>query len=437
MLSRTFISFALIFLLISCGEDSSNGPKNGNGGTEIPCTAANEGMIVKPADSEDERLCKDGAWVNIPVSSSSAEFPNNSSSSTIEVTEPSSSSQTIKNEDSSSSLSSSSQTIKDEKSSSSVEPSSSSVKESQSSSSETISSSSSEELVESSSSDETKMFLCDDGVTYVLDLANCEKISSSSVAESSSSSLSESSSSEEKESSSSLESSSSFEESSDSEISSSSEENSSSSFSSSSWNSAYDAENNTLTDFRDGNVYKTVTIGNQVWMAENLNYLPENIPSKCYEASPGPSVCGGGKAYTLEEGDCSVYGRLYESRISSLSASFGCSMDICPDGWRIPSQNQWKTLFDFLGGVRSAGRKIKAKGFWRDETLTDPVGFSALPAGIYDVYDGFNWRSDSLLAVFAVRSYPDNSIWLYASADSVLFGLTTERFYFAYRCIKN
>ena len=152
--------------------------------------------------------------------------------------------------------------------------------------------------------------------------------SSSSEAESSSSSAKSSSSDAESLSSSAKSSSSKTQSSSSLEQSSSSAKSSSSVSSSSALKSIYDAENNTLTDLRDGRVYKTTTIGTQIWMAENLNYLPKDTAGTYFA---GRSVCGGGEYQSLQEGDCSIYGRLYEKNINAYS---GFNKNICPDGWK-------------------------------------------------------------------------------------------------------
>jgi len=123
-------------------------------------------------------------------------------------------------------------------------------------------------------------------------------------------------------------------------------------------------------DSRDGKTYKTVKIGNQTWMAENLNY--EAKGSKCYENKP---------AY------CKKYGRLY---INSAE---------CPKGWHIPDNLEWETLMYLAGGRNSfAGKKLKSRDGWddyEDDNVkksgngTDDFGFSALPSGYgYHDYDG-------------------------------------------------
>ena len=124
------------------------------------------------------------------------------------------------------------------------------------------------------------------------------------------------------------------------------EESSSSVLSSSSMNSIYDAENNTLTDLRDNQVYKTVTIGEQIWMAENLNYETD-VGSYCY---------GDSAEY------CKKYGRLYTWATAvgkpENECGFGkryCDLGegnvrgVCPAGWHLPSMIEWEALFFAVG----------------------------------------------------------------------------------------
>ena len=119
---------------------------------------------------------------------------------------------------------------------------------------------------------------------------------------------------------------------------------------------ATDDAENTFTDPRDGKVYKTVKIGDQVWMAENLAYDAEG--SKCYDNNPA----NGEK-----------YGRLYD---------WETAMKVCPPGWHLPSEQEWEVLVDSAGGKKIAGKKLKAKNGWaRNGNGTDEFGFSALPGG--------------------------------------------------------
>ena len=324
------------------------------------------------------------------------------------------------------------------------------------------SSSSSEKPVESSSSEETKLYLCEDGKTYVLDPANCEKVSSSSEAVSSSSDnkpisssseVQESSSSEMSSSSEKIDSSSSKVESSSSEAttqsssenveeSSSSEDSVESSsseiiaVSSSSLNSVYDAENNTLTDLRDGQVYKTVTIGSQVWMAENLNYLPKDTVGTVFA---GLSICGGGEIGSMQEGNCSVYGRLYEKNINAYDHY---NENICPDDWNVPTLTQWKTLVNYVGGNEIAGNVLKSNNNsnWSGTNLTDKYGFSATSAGFFYKTKGFNYKNNEKMAVFTIhnlKSYESNAIRIYDTQDTVNFQGFGNGYYLAVRCIKD
>jgi len=113
---------------------------------------------------------------------------------------------------------------------------------------------------------------------------------------------------------------------------------------------------NTLTDARDGKKYRKVTIGDQTWMAENLNYEMKG------------SLC-----YNKEESNCQKYGRLYNWSVAKSA---------CPQGWHLPSDDEWTKLTKFAGGASTAGKKLKATSGWQKKgNGTDDYGFSALPGG--------------------------------------------------------
>ena len=114
-------------------------------------------------------------------------------------------------------------------------------------------------------------------------------------------------------------------------------------------------------DLRDGKKYKTVQIGSQTWMAENLNY--EIADSYCYNN---------------DTSNCKKYGRLY-TRDTALKA--------CPAGWHLPSMDEFKALIETVGGEKIAGEKLKSKSGWNDGgNGSYAFGFSALPAGVW--FDG-------------------------------------------------
>ena len=162
---------------------------------------------------------------------------------------------------------------------------------------------------------------------------------------------------------------------------------------------------NYFTDARDNKRYAYVMIGEQTWMAENLNYNATS--SICYDNDPA---------------NCDKYGRLYnwvtamgidaKYEAEKWSGSNVKHEGICPTGWHLPSNEEWQELVDFAGGNVTAEKKLKAASGWRGSNFenesgngTDDYGFSALPAGgnggfvfsVYLVGYGGHWWSSSEL----------------------------------------
>lgn len=220
-----------------------------------------------------------------------------------------------------------------------------------------------------------------------------------------------------------------------SEKSSSSGKSSSSFSSSSALKSIYDAGNNTLTDLRDGQVYKTVTIGTQVWMAENLNYLPKDTVGTYFA---GRSVCGGGEYESLQEGDCSVYGRLYEISIVNRPAYRNM---MCPDGWDVPTTVQYQRLVSFLESDVVNKLKTNEAGFWSQiDSNTNKSGFSAKPSGHYNIHCGFDCSEKEKIpnAAFAknTESTVRNAFHIYNEDSYSIDAGFGQGFFIAFRCIK-
>jgi uncharacterized protein (TIGR02145 family) len=117
-------------------------------------------------------------------------------------------------------------------------------------------------------------------------------------------------------------------------------------------------ETGTFTDSRDEKDYKTVKIGTQTWMAENLSY---KASSDCW-------------AYINDESFVSIYGYLY---------SWEAAKAACPSGWHLPSDEEWSTLINYLGGVKVAGGKLKSTSDFQSPNTgaTNESGFTALPGG--------------------------------------------------------
>jgi uncharacterized protein (TIGR02145 family) len=149
----------------------------------------------------------------------------------------------------------------------------------------------------------------------------------------------------------------------------------------------------TVTDI-DGNEYKTVRIGNQIWMGENLRVTRFNDGTSINYAAGFESFLSDGVAsytfynahdvyFTYANGDNgynkSTYGALYDRPVV-LS-----ELNVCPDGWHVSTNEDWIELAAFIGGVETAGAKLREVGteHWKSSNSneTNEAGFSALPGG--------------------------------------------------------
>ena len=379
-----------LLMLVSCGDDDSGkSPVQSEFGEsssgEVDSSSSDK--VTEPAEGESSSSSK-----KIALSSSTPRSDKKSSSSSSKEKKSSSSSK-VETSSSKKSSSSSSNPRKDNKSSSS------SVKNPEPGEGSSSSESSSSGIVTQNSSSSSE---------------NPGPIENSSSSEESSSSLNP--------------------------VESSSSEMSSSSVSSSSaLMSIYDAENNTLTDLRDNHVYKTVTIGTQVWMAQNIDYLPEDTVGTKYG---GLTICGGGESGTAIEGDCSVHGRLYERRV--LIDSKGDGRVVCPDGWKVPSLGDWKILIDFLGGESIAGKKMKLNdnSMWGENMVhTNESGFSATLTGFFYFLGTFNQGVSSKYRQTSMLIYPVDGVevktkTIYTDEDSIKDDGFGPNYGISVRCIK-
>jgi len=163
------------------------------------------------------------------------------------------------------------------------------------------------------------------------------------------------------------------------------------------------SSDSSFTDSRDGNVYKTVTIGNQVWMAENLKYLPSVV---------GPNTGSNTTAYYYIFGyngtsvtdakattNYATYGVLYNwpaamAGTASSSSNPSGVQGVCPAGWHLPSDAEWTQLTDYLGGESVAGGKLKEAGtsHWTSPNTgaTNETCFTALPGGCRSNNESFS-----------------------------------------------
>ena len=178
-----------------------------------------------------------------------------------------------------------------------------------------------------------------------------------------------------------------------------------------------------LTDSRDNQVYKTVVIGSQTWMAQNLNYgtyISDGASGAVYQKGV-QKFC-----YSNTESNCTTDGGLYQwhtamgfasscaKGICASQISIGNHQGICPAGWHVPKSTEWDALQTYLGGWAVAGSKMKLNNTgsinWDDAKYNsgNSSGFSALPSGYrnnngdfkFRRFDSFFWEtteySDSL-----------------------------------------
>ena len=150
-----------------------------------------------------------------------------------------------------------------------------------------------------------------------------------------------------------------------------------------------------MTDPRDGQIYKTVKIGNQGWMAENLNYAdsvatPSLMGKSCCFLNKVENCAVAGRLYTWMAAIDSV--KLYKDKFVKCGVGKTCSLPdtvygICPPGWHLPTNKEWKTLFNEVGGILTASEVLKSKTGWLDNgNGTDDFGFSGLPVGERSAY---------------------------------------------------
>ena len=166
--------------------------------------------------------------------------------------------------------------------------------------------------------------------------------------------------------------------------------------------------NKLFIDSRDGNIYRTVRIGNQEWMAENLKFLP-NL------ASPGTNSHESSCHYVYEYYSVDIN----EAKSTDNYKSYGvlynwvAAVEACPKGWHLPKYSELMELVDYLGGDNIAGSKLKKSGtaYWKEANtgFGKDIGFSALPGGVclmngtfYHLgYYGFWWIAAEENEIFA------------------------------------
>ena len=191
----------------------------------------------------------------------------------------------------------------------------------------------------------------------------------------------------------------------------------------------------------DNNNYATVQIGNQIWMAENLKTTHYKngtaIPNVTNNTTWNGLTTGAYCDYNNTPSNSATYGRLY----NWFAVNTG---NLCPTGWHVPTDAEWTTLTDYLGGDSIAGGKLKATTLWSSIIpniggATNETGFTALPGGARNVsmsfgsigWDAFWWSATEYGAPYA---------W-YRHITYYLSGFPRNEAYkvegISVRCIKN
>ena len=190
----------------------------------------------------------------------------------------------------------------------------------------------------------------------------------------------------------------------------------------------------------EGNSYKTVYIGNQQWMAENLKVSKysdgTDIPNITDNSQWENNTTGAWCNYNNDAANNAKYGKLYNWYV--VSPTTNGNKNVCPTGWHVPTDSEWKVLIDYLGGDTIAGGKMKEAGTinWNspNEGSTNLSLFSALPAGYRfgGIRDGSDWWSST--------EYNNNVIWCINVNAYTVFVYNYQQYKnngFSIRCLKD
>ena len=170
------------------------------------------------------------------------------------------------------------------------------------------------------------------------------------------------------------------------------------------------AQESQFTDSRDGKTYRTVAIGNQIWMAENLAYKPDG---------------GYFWIYNNNENFGERYGYLY---------SWKTACKVCPSGWRLPGKGDFNRLKDYVGNSQN---KLKSLGF---KVLYS--GYRSRTRGVYDAIGGSSkWWTKTKTVVRRGDPYNDETAWgfgFYKSRDEFsIIDYDINNYGYSVRCIKS
>ncbi|MCX6230291.1 MAG: fibrobacter succinogenes major paralogous domain-containing protein [Bacteroidetes bacterium] len=192
----------------------------------------------------------------------------------------------------------------------------------------------------------------------------------------------------------------------------------------------------------DGNIYKTIRIGSQIWMAENLkvtryrngDLIPNITDYNQWIYFNSAAYCN----YNNDTNNAKIYGHLYNFYVVSDSRN------ICPPGWHIPSYAEWETLTNYLGGDTIAGAKLKETGtahwFAPNYGATNESGFTAVPGGNrldigVDIFMGsFStfWSTSDFSSTSGIQIYE-----IHSEGPNVGTYFCTKKTGLSIRCVKD
>jgi uncharacterized protein (TIGR02145 family) len=201
----------------------------------------------------------------------------------------------------------------------------------------------------------------------------------------------------------------------------------------------------------EGNVYNVIKIGanvgGQVWMAENLRTTKYNdgtdIPLVTDETDWGNLTTPGYCYYNNDPEEYSVpYGALYNYYVVSDTSS----LNVCPEGWHVPTDAEWTTLTTYLGGQSVAGGKMKEAGFahWASPNTgaTNASGFTGLPGGERGNSGTWNGNEDGEFGFWwsSTDENGESYAWsrdLHKESESLNDETSNKRFGLSVRCLKD
>lgn len=188
----------------------------------------------------------------------------------------------------------------------------------------------------------------------------------------------------------------------------------------------------------DGKTYQTVTIGKQVWMSENLNVERyrngDPIPQVQDKEEWDKLTTGAWCYYDNDESNGTTYGKIYNWY------AVNDSRGLAPEGWHVPSDEEWTQLTDFLGGAQTCGQKMKTTTGWDENFSGDnKSGFSALPGG-YRTHDGYFSNKGRNALFWSTTEFSPERVWfrnVIGSIPDVYRPNYDKTFGLSIRCIKD